>query len=106
MRTVVAFSGWPGRPIALAHGGTSIPVAMNEQRTVRAVLAGGIANASQLRTSLGAEYAPGDADDAEIVVALYEKRGIQCVKALRGAFALAVWDERLQRLLLARDHLG
>src|SRR5207247_2310240 len=35
-----------------------------------------------------------------------EERGVQCVKALRGAFAVALWDERLQRLLLARDQLG
>jgi asparagine synthase (glutamine-hydrolysing) len=119
MRTVVAFSGWTdpslpvgawcgtdaaGRPLALAHVGAPVAVAMNEQRTVRAVLAGGIYNAHQLRTSLGGQDA--GADDADLVVQLYEKRGVQCVKALRGAFALVVWDERLQRLLLARDHLG
>src|SRR5439155_520581 len=45
-------------------------------------------------------------DDAEAVVHLYEERGLQCVKALRGAFALALWDEGRQRLVLARDQLG
>jgi asparagine synthase (glutamine-hydrolysing) len=125
MRNFLALAGWlevllPAgswlgadaavRPLALTHlsgpdGGEPPPVATDEQRAVRAVLAGELYNASELRTALRTRHAVG-ADDAEVVAHLYEERGIQCVKALRGAFALAIWDNRLQRLMLARDQLG
>ncbi|HJQ83580.1 MAG TPA: asparagine synthase-related protein, partial [Candidatus Binatia bacterium] len=95
-----------GRSVVLAHGGAAIAVACNEQKSVRAVLAGDICNARQLRTALAGRHALSGRDDAEVLVHLYEERGVQCVKALRGAFALALWDQRLQRLLLARDQLG
>ena len=32
--------------------------------------------------------------------------GPNCVSQLRGMFAFAIWDERLRRLLLARDRVG
>ena len=121
MRGLLAFSDWgdvtvpaaawsgtdaAGRPLVLAHAGPPLAVATNERHTVYAVLAGDIYNARQLRTGLAGRHALASRDDAEVVVHLYEERGVQCVKALRGAFAVALWDERLQRLLLARDQLG
>ncbi len=121
MRGLVALSDWgevsvpavawsgadaAGRPLVLAHAGPPIAVATNERQSVHAVLAGDIYNARQLRTGLAGRHALASRDDAEVVVHLYEERGVQCVKALRGAFAVALWDDRLQRLLLARDQLG
>src|SRR5438874_9815896 len=44
--------------------------------------------------------------DAVFIVHLYEEHGIACVKKLRGMFALAVWDQRRETLLLARDRFG
>jgi len=95
-----------GRALVLAHMEPPLAVATNEKQTVHAVLAGDVYNARQLRTGLVGRHALATRDDAEVVVHLYEERGVQCVKALRGAFAVALWDERLQRLLLARDQLG
>lgn len=44
--------------------------------------------------------------DAEVVVHLYEEHGPAFVERLRGMFALALWDARGRRLLLARDPFG
>jgi asparagine synthase (glutamine-hydrolysing) len=44
--------------------------------------------------------------DTEVILALYRRYGIDCLKFLRGMFALAIWDEKRQRLFLARDRVG
>ncbi|HEX4078391.1 MAG TPA: asparagine synthase (glutamine-hydrolyzing) [Rhizomicrobium sp.] len=44
--------------------------------------------------------------DAEVVLALYRRFGPDCVRRLRGMFALAIWDARRSALFLARDRFG
>ncbi len=45
-------------------------------------------------------------NDAALLLAMYRDYGVDFLKKLDGAFALAIWDGREKRLLLARDHLG
>ncbi len=44
--------------------------------------------------------------DTECILHLYEDHGDDCVQYLRAMFAFALWDEKRQRLLVARDRLG
>ena len=44
--------------------------------------------------------------DTEVILALYRRHGIGCLKFLRGMFALAIWDDQRQQLFLARDRVG
>src|SRR5207244_4181957 len=44
--------------------------------------------------------------DTETIVHAYEQYGDYCLDRFRGMFAIALWDTKRQRLLLARDRLG
>jgi asparagine synthase (glutamine-hydrolysing) len=44
--------------------------------------------------------------DVEVIIHLYEDHGPNCVHFLRGMFGFALWDNRIKRLMLARDRLG
>ena len=44
--------------------------------------------------------------DTEVILRAYEVFGEACVSRLRGMFAFAIWDEREQTCLLARDRFG
>lgn len=44
--------------------------------------------------------------DTETILHAYEEYGSGCVSRLRGMFAFAIWDEREQRLFIARDRIG
>ena len=79
----------------------------NEDRSIWVVCNGEIYNFPELRRELETHgHRFYTHSDIESIVHLYEEMGPDCVSKLRGMFALALYDERHQRLLLARDRLG
>jgi len=79
----------------------------NEDRSIVSVFNGEIYNYRELRRFLESKgHRFHTAGDTEVIVHLYEEFGDECVHALRGMFAFAVWDSRRRRLLLARDRVG
>ena len=70
-------------------------------------LDGAILNAAELRSQLGKRgHQFKTKTDAELLLRAYQHWDKEVVKQLRGAFALAIWDARKQRLMLARDRFG
>jgi asparagine synthase (glutamine-hydrolysing) len=103
-----------GRGIGLGHRRLSIidvagghqPIS-NEDGTIWVLLNGEIYNYSELYADLvsrGHRFAT--SSDTETIVHLYEEFGEECFAKLQGMFAIAIWDGKKRRLLLARDRVG
>ncbi len=89
------------------EGGTEVAVASNQADTIRAVFDGQIYNGRVLRHGLifdGHRFR--GEDDSELLVHCFEQHGMECLNHLNGRFAVALWDDRFDRLILARDRLG
>lgn len=79
----------------------------NEDRSIWIVFNGELYNFQTLRVRLEASgHRFATQSDTEVIVHLYEERGADFVEEIEGMFALALWDDRQKRLILARDRFG
>jgi asparagine synthase (glutamine-hydrolysing) len=101
-------------PVGLAHARLAIidvaggaqPLA-NEDESVWVVLNGEIFNFIELRAELEQRgHCFKTRSDTEVIVHLYEDFGDAFVDHLNGQFAIALWDKKQQRLVMARDRSG
>lgn len=68
---------------------------------------GEIDNHRELRRSLAeAGHEIVHSTDIAVLAPLYLEKGLDFLQHVQGVFALALWDERHQRLILARDRAG
>jgi asparagine synthase (glutamine-hydrolysing) len=109
-----SFGEYVDGPVALAARRLSIidletgdqPIA-NEDGTLHVVQNGEIYNYRELRRELErAGHGFRTQGDTEVLLHLYEEHGDAFAERLRGMFAVAIWDARRRRLVLARDRFG
>ena len=106
---------WTDRRAGLAHARLSIidlspaghqPMASTDQ-TSWITYNGEIYNFAEIRRELeAAGYGFRSRSDTEVIVNGWQAWGEKVISRLRGMFALAIWDRRSHRLILARDRIG
>jgi len=106
---------WTEGSVALGHRRLSIidlsaagrmPMGSPDGR-VQAVFNGEVYNFRALRTELEAKgHTFHSETDSEVVLRSYEAWGSDCFDRFNGMFAVAIWDAREQRMVLARDPAG
>ena len=79
------------------------PILANDGQTA-IICNGEIYNFRRLKEGLTLKYDFATDSDTEVVLHLYQEKGLECVKELDGMFAFAIMDGG--RLLLARDPIG
>lgn len=78
----------------------------NEDDTLWITFNGEIYNYQELRKDLAKRHEFKTKSDTEVILHLYEEKEEGCFQYLRGMFAFAIYDQRMEKLFLARDHLG
>jgi len=100
--------------IGLAHARLSIidlkdgtqPI-HNEDKSLWIIYNGEVFNYPELRQELiqhGHKFYT--TSDTEVILHLYEEKGIDCLNELNGQFAFAIWNSKNRTLVLARDRVG
>ncbi len=107
---------WRDAHVALGHRRLSVidlssagrePMS-NEDGSIQVVFNGEIYNFRELKEKyrLAERHTFRSATDIEVVIHLFEEKGLECVLELNGMFALAIWDTRQKKLYLIRDRYG
>lgn len=78
----------------------------NEDRSKWIIFNGEIYNHQLLRESLSKKHHFKSKTDTEVILHLFEEKGYNCLKYLRGMFVFAIWDTKKKELFIARDRIG
>ncbi len=107
---------WQDQDIGLGHRRLSVidlstagrePMS-NEDGSIQVVFNGEIYNFRELKEKyrLAERHQFRSATDIEVVIHLFEEKGLDCVPELNGMYALAIWEARKKTLHLIRDRYG
>ncbi len=83
-----------GQPLISANG--NLILAVN----------GEIYNHQEIRKELGDVYEFQTKSDSEVILALYQEKGVDFLEDLNGIFAFALYDKTKNTYLIGRDHVG
>lgn len=79
----------------------------NEDKSIYSVVNGEIYNYPALKSILEKKgHVFYSTSDSEVVLHAYEEWGTKMFSHLKGMFAFAIWDEKRQKVLIARDRFG
>jgi len=67
---------------------------------------GEIYNHKELKKTFTSSYNFRTESDCEVILALYEEKGVEFLNELNGIFAFALYDSSKDRYFIARDHMG
>ena len=79
----------------------------NEDKSLWIIFNGEIFNYPELKENLikrGHQFYT--STDTEVIIHLYEEKGIDFLQELNGQFAFAIWDSKKREMFLARDRIG
>ncbi len=80
---------------------------MLEDGSVSVVFNGEIYNFKEIREDLRNDgYSFRSECDTEVILCSYDKWGEECFSHFNGMFAIAIWDGRESKLVIARDRMG
>lgn len=102
-----------GDKVAMAHERLSIvdpasggqPLYSSDRSVILAVN-GEIYNHSAIRQSFHGKYSFVTQSDCEVIIPLYLEKGADFLDEMNGIFAFALYDEKNDSWLIARDHIG
>ncbi|REL27157.1 asparagine synthase B [Thalassotalea euphylliae] len=78
----------------------------NEDKTHVLAVNGEIYNHKTLAASLTVDYEFQTHSDCEVILPLYKEFGAEFIDKLQGMFAFCLYDEKADRYIIARDHIG
>ena len=79
----------------------------SEDESIALTFNGEIYNYKELKADLALRgHRFSTESDTEVIIHLYQEHGDQFLEYLNGMFAIGLWDEKRQQLLLARDRIG
>ena len=78
----------------------------NEKKTHVLAVNGEIYNHQALRAEYGDRYQFQTGSDCEVILALYQEKGVEFLDDLQGMFAFALYDSEQDAWLIGRDHIG
>ncbi len=78
----------------------------NKDKTLVLAVNGEIYNHQEIRNQYKDRYEFQTGSDCEVILALYQEKGVDCLDELQGMFAFILYDMTKNTYFIGRDHIG